>query len=219
MPIIDSRKKTEYVKGHIEGAVLVPLRELGQNFNLLPSFDTPIIAYCGSGWRATIAMTALEAMGWTEVKVLKGGSFSGWVEAGYPFVEGVPPEAAVLNAAAPDAALAAEMDAMLSSVPEGFGVAFVAPSTRTLPTKNSVSRATANAMPTEIGLPGRVSYALNVQGDLYEPAKALFLLFIFVPCQIGIVPEKRASSAPRPIHTDRLWLLPRQTAATNHPFG
>lgn len=96
-------------KGHIEGAVHIPLNELGQKLNLLPSFDTPIVAYCGSGWRATIAMTALHGLGWTDVRALKT-TFADWVEAGNPVAEGVP-EAVELNAAQPDpeAWIAADM--------------------------------------------------------------------------------------------------------------
>ena len=45
--------------GYVEGATHIPLNELAQHIDLLPSLDTPIVAYCGSGWRATIAMTAL----------------------------------------------------------------------------------------------------------------------------------------------------------------
>ncbi len=121
--LLDVRQPDELEKnGYIEGAVLIPLRELAQNLDLLPAFDTPIIAYCGSGWRATIAMTALDAMGWTDVKVMKGGSFTGWKDAGYPTVEGLPPEGMMLAAASPDAAMVAEMDAMLQAIPEGWGV-------------------------------------------------------------------------------------------------
>jgi rhodanese-related sulfurtransferase len=121
--LLDVREIDEVAeKGHIEGAVVIPLRELGQNLDVLPSLDTPIIAYCGSGWRATVAMAALEAMGYEDVKVLKGGSFGGWVEAGYPVVEGLPPDALVLNVADPDPQVAAKMDEMLSQIPEGWGV-------------------------------------------------------------------------------------------------
>jgi len=80
--------------------VLIPLGELAQHLDLLPSFDTPIIAYCGSGWRATIAMTTLWALGWKDVKVMKGGSYTGWVGEGYPTVEGLPPQPAALEEAA-----------------------------------------------------------------------------------------------------------------------
>jgi len=100
-------------KGHIEGAVHVPLNELGQNLNLLPSFDTPIVAYCGSGWRATIAMTVLHGMGWTDVRALKT-SFADWVAAGNPIAEGVP-EAVALNAAQPDPEVWIASDMALST--------------------------------------------------------------------------------------------------------
>jgi len=124
--ILDVRQPNEVEeKGHIEGAVHIPLREIGANLDLLPAFDTPIVAYCGIGWRCTIAMTALGAMGWTDVKALIGGSFGGWVEGGYPVIEGPAEEALVLNAAAPDPALAAALGEMLANVPEGFGVVTV----------------------------------------------------------------------------------------------
>jgi len=120
--ILDVREPGELeAAGHIPGAVHIPLRELAQNVDKLPAFDTPIIVYCAGGWRATIGMTALEAMGWQDVKTLKGGSFGGWVEAGYAVEEGFPPEAETLDAAAPDPALVAEIDAMLSNLPEGWG--------------------------------------------------------------------------------------------------
>ncbi len=108
--------------GHIEGAVNIPLRELAQNLDLLPSFDTQIVVYCGSGWRSTIAATSLRALGWENALSLTSGSFGGWVEAGYPVVEGAAEEAMVLDAADPDPAMVNSFDAMLSSIPEGWGV-------------------------------------------------------------------------------------------------
>ncbi len=121
--LLDVRELSELEEnGHIEGAVQIPLREVADNIQYLPSFDTPIVSYCGSGWRCTIALAALEGMGWENVKSLKGGSFGGWVEEGYPVVEGAALEPMELNAAEPDAAAVAEMQEMLQNVPEGFGV-------------------------------------------------------------------------------------------------
>ena len=92
----------------------IPLNELAQHIDLLPALDTPVVAYCGTGWRATIGMTALYGMGWTDVRALKT-PFADWVAAGYPVVAGVP-EAVALNAATPDAALVAAADAYLTGI-------------------------------------------------------------------------------------------------------
>ncbi len=100
--------------GHIEGATHIPLNELAQHIDLLPSLDTPIVTYCGTGWRATIAMTALHGMGWTDVRALKT-TFADWVSAGNPVAEGIP-EAMALNVAEPDAALVAAADAYLTGI-------------------------------------------------------------------------------------------------------
>ncbi len=121
--LLDVRGPSEVENsGHIEGSVLIPLRDLADNLAYLPSFDTPIVSYCGSGWRCTIALTALEAMGWQDVKGLKGGSFGGWMEAGYSYVEGLEPEAEMLNAAVVDPGLVAVFDDTLTNLPDGWGV-------------------------------------------------------------------------------------------------
>jgi len=121
--LLDVRSASEAENsGHIEGSVLIPLRDLADNLAYLPSFDTTIVSYCGSGWRCTIALTALEAMGWEDVKGLKGNSFGGWMEAEYAYVEGLEPEAEMLNAAEVDAGTVAYFDEVLTNLPEGWGV-------------------------------------------------------------------------------------------------
>ena len=121
--LLDVRNVAEAEEGgHIEGSVLIPLRDLADNLAYLPSFDTPIVSYCGSGWRCTIALTVLEGMGWEDVKGLKGGSFTGWKDGGYAYVEGVEPEAEMLNAVEVDAATVAYFDEVLTALPEGWGV-------------------------------------------------------------------------------------------------
>ncbi|HEY45996.1 MAG TPA: hypothetical protein G4O14_04330 [Anaerolineae bacterium] len=120
--LLDVREFDEVMEtGHIEGAVVIPLRELGNRTDLLPTFDTTIVSYCGSGWRCTIAMTALEALGWENVFSLRDGSFSGWIEAGYPTVTGLP-KAVSLNVASPDPAMLTLMDDTLSNIPEELGM-------------------------------------------------------------------------------------------------
>ncbi|MCB2179844.1 rhodanese-like domain-containing protein [bacterium] len=120
--LLDVRTAEEAeANGHIEGSVLIPLRDLAENLAYLPSFDTPVVSYCGSGWRCTIAMTYMGAMGWEDVKGLKGGSFTGWKDAGYAIVEGVEPEAAMLDAVQVDAGMVAVVSDALAAIPEGYG--------------------------------------------------------------------------------------------------
>ncbi|TET99762.1 MAG: hypothetical protein E3J30_04065 [Anaerolineales bacterium] len=119
--LLDVRSINEVEEyGYIEGATVIPLLELGKNLDLLPSFDTTIVAYCGSGWRCTIAMTALGPLGWNSTFVLKEGSYKGWAEAGYPVALGIP-ETAAFHAASPDPAMTAVINKMLSSIPEDWG--------------------------------------------------------------------------------------------------
>lgn len=121
MFILDVRNESELeANGYIEGAVLVPLSDLMTSLDELPSYDTPIVSYCGSGWRCTIALTMLEALGWEDVTGLKGGSFGGWVEAGYPVTEGVPDEV-ILDAVEPNPAGVEIFAAALEVMPEGYG--------------------------------------------------------------------------------------------------
>jgi rhodanese-related sulfurtransferase len=114
--VLDVRAESELEDGgYIEGTnANIPLDVLAQNLDKLPSFDTPIVTYCAGGWRATIAMTALQAMGWTDVRALKVG-FGDWAEAGNPVMEGAP-ETVVLNAAQPDTGVVAKVDAALTAV-------------------------------------------------------------------------------------------------------
>lgn len=120
--ILDVRTAEEAeATGHIAGAVRIPLQELANRTDLLPDFDATIVTYCGSGWRCTMALPVLAALGWQSVYTLKDGSLSGWIFQGYPIVSGAPPEPAALNAAQPDPRLRAHLQQVLASLPEDDG--------------------------------------------------------------------------------------------------
>jgi rhodanese-related sulfurtransferase len=121
--VLDVRSIDEVQEGgYIEGAVVIPLRELAKKMELLPWFDTPVVTYSGSSWRSTIAMTALELLGWKTVYSLIDGGFAGWVERGNAVASGLPPEPQASRAAEPDPELLALMDGVLTNIPEGWGV-------------------------------------------------------------------------------------------------
>jgi rhodanese-related sulfurtransferase len=120
--VLDVRTPEEaQATGHIAGAVLIPLRELANRTDLLPSFDTTIVTYCGSGWRCTMALPVLAALGWESVFTLKEGSLSGWMLQGYPVVPGAPPEPIPLKAAVPNPRLLEHMRSVLTALPENNG--------------------------------------------------------------------------------------------------
>jgi len=120
--LLDVRELSEVeTNGHIPGAVAIPLRELADHLDLLPAFDQPIVSYCGSGWRCTIAMTALGTLGWQEVLSLQDGSFGGYREGGNEVATGLPPKGDPLDAAHPDPALVPAVHGMLNDLPQGWG--------------------------------------------------------------------------------------------------
>ncbi len=78
--VIDVRQPDEYEAGHIPGAINIPLRELGDNVDQIPT-DVPVFVYCQSGWRAALATGALHNMGYDNVRSFPP-SFAGWEAAG-----------------------------------------------------------------------------------------------------------------------------------------
>ena len=120
--LLDVRELSEVeTNGHIPGAVVIPLRELGNHLDMLPAFDQPIVSYCGGGWRCTIAMTALGMLGWEKALSLQDHSFAGYREAGHEVATGLPTKADPLDAARPNPAMVLAVDAMLDGLPQGWG--------------------------------------------------------------------------------------------------
>ena len=71
--IIDARTESEFLEGHIEGAILIPEYEIAQRAeNELPDKDALILVYCRSGRRSKIASEELVKLGYTNVKEFGG---------------------------------------------------------------------------------------------------------------------------------------------------
>lgn len=89
MPIIDSRKKTEYVKGHIENAVSLLNTEMTEQdlLTLVPDKNTPVLFYC-NGARCLRSSDAIrKAQGWGYVNLVwfRGG-WKEWSDKRLPMV-------------------------------------------------------------------------------------------------------------------------------------
>ncbi len=82
--ILDVREESEWAKDHVPGAVHlgkgVLERDVEQRF---PDPKTPLVLYCGGGFRSALAADNLQKMGYTDVLSMDGG-IRGWREKGLP---------------------------------------------------------------------------------------------------------------------------------------
>ncbi len=83
--LVDVRTAKEFAEGHIEGAINVDWkdRHFAKNALMTISNEKPVAIYCRSGNRATRAMYAMSALGFTEVYNLDQGIKS-WKAANKP---------------------------------------------------------------------------------------------------------------------------------------
>jgi rhodanese-related sulfurtransferase len=81
--IIDVRGADEFdgPLGHIDGAVLIPLPELGARRNEIAGTGRPVVCVCLSDKRSSAAAAQLASAGVDQVSVLRGG-MKAWREAG-----------------------------------------------------------------------------------------------------------------------------------------
>jgi rhodanese-related sulfurtransferase len=81
--VIDVRSPEEFAQdGHIAGATLIPLPELGQRMGELQQ-DQAIACFCRSGNRSRTACEQLAQAGFTNLVNVDGG-IRAWTAAGYP---------------------------------------------------------------------------------------------------------------------------------------
>lgn len=118
LTIVDVRTADEYAEGHVAGAFNVPLGELTDHLDLLPNLDANIVIYCGSGHRSAVAMSALQLLGYKNVRSVLVGA-SGFEAAGITLVqEPVTVEAG--TAPTFDANMFPLVDAFLKNIPQGY---------------------------------------------------------------------------------------------------
>lgn len=65
--IVDVREVGEFMQGHYEGAINIPLGTIPNQLEKFKTMDGPIIVYCRSGNRSGLALTMLKQMGYQEV--------------------------------------------------------------------------------------------------------------------------------------------------------
>ena len=81
---VDVREDGEFTAGHAAGAVHIGKGVIERDIEAkVPDPATPIVLYCGGGFRSALAADTLQKMGYTNVVSMDGG-WSAWVKAGMP---------------------------------------------------------------------------------------------------------------------------------------
>lgn len=78
--VIDVRNPDEWSKGHLPGAIHIPLAALPDRIDELDK-STPVVLHCQGGGRAAIATSLLQSRGMTDVATMTGG-YERWVAEG-----------------------------------------------------------------------------------------------------------------------------------------
>ena len=82
--LADVREESEFASGHIPGAVHLGKGVIERDIETkVPDPATPLVLYCGGGFRSALAADALQKMGYTNVISMDGG-WRVWTEKGLP---------------------------------------------------------------------------------------------------------------------------------------
>jgi rhodanese-related sulfurtransferase len=79
--LVDVREYPEFASERVKGSILIPLGDIEKRYTELPREKT-IYLMCRTGRRAAEAQKKLLALGFSDVRVVKGG-FEAWKAAGF----------------------------------------------------------------------------------------------------------------------------------------
>jgi rhodanese-related sulfurtransferase len=82
--LVDVREESEWAAGHIPGAIHLGKGIIERDVEAkVPDTATPMVLYCGGGFRSALVADNLQKMGYTKVISMDGG-VRGWKEKGLP---------------------------------------------------------------------------------------------------------------------------------------
>jgi len=85
--LVDVREESEYAKDHLPGAVHLGKGIIERDIeDRAPDFNTPMVLYCGGGFRSALAADNLQKMGYTNVLSMDGG-IREWREKQFPLTK------------------------------------------------------------------------------------------------------------------------------------
>jgi rhodanese-related sulfurtransferase len=71
---VDVREESEYAKDHLPGAIHLGKGVIERDVEAqVPDLNTPLVLYCGGGFRSALAADNLQKMGYTNVLSMDGG--------------------------------------------------------------------------------------------------------------------------------------------------
>lgn len=84
LQIVDVRRPSEYVSGHVPRALNAPLASLDKSLGPLPlKKDKRTAVICAGGYRSSAAASLLQQQGFSNLLNVSGGT-GAWINAGYP---------------------------------------------------------------------------------------------------------------------------------------
>ena len=82
--LVDVREESEYAKDHLPDAIHLGKGIIERDIEeRVPELNTPLVLYCGGGYRSALAADNLQKMGYTNVLSMDGG-IRGWREKHFP---------------------------------------------------------------------------------------------------------------------------------------
>ena len=82
--LIDVREESEYAKDHLPNAIHLGKGIIERDIEeRVPELSTPLVLYCGGGYRSALAADNLQKMGYTNVLSMDEG-IRGWREKHFP---------------------------------------------------------------------------------------------------------------------------------------
>jgi rhodanese-related sulfurtransferase len=82
--LIDVREESEWAAGRIPGAIRLGKGIIERDVEAkIPDASTPLVLYCGGGFRSALVADNLQKMGYTNVISMDSG-MRGWREKGFP---------------------------------------------------------------------------------------------------------------------------------------
>jgi rhodanese-related sulfurtransferase len=85
--LVDVREESEFAKDHLPGAIHLGKGVIERDIEeKVPDPKTPLVLYCGGGFRSALSADNLQKMGYSDVVSMDGG-VRGWRERQFPMTK------------------------------------------------------------------------------------------------------------------------------------